>query len=239
MLNDLQNEGNFSPKLEPAVQEFLNSLDNFEALVSKFHFKVRTHSDRSLQRFSSLPKEIQAQIVKNFTGYQDFLTKCSSSGLDLRDDQLLLKAYLTETGFIYDRGIFDNISRGDVIEIYTKDQIQIFRNLAFMDLCNYTLLDLLSYDPYELYERSEKVKQYLMEVVNIVANRPRSTLPIEMSHVPSHVLREKFSDQRLTSSVQFKWVYPLYKWPNQEMTAFIAVQTGCNIAQASPELSFL
>ena len=230
-----------SEMLSSSAQIFLNSLESFQGMVSKYGFQVRTHSEKSLQRFLGLEKHTQAEIIKGFTSYLSFLTKFQMDGLDLREDSLLLKTFLQQMGFIYDKGLSDQISPGDVIEVYTADQIQIFRNLVFMDLCNYTLLDLLTHDPYELYERSDLIKKELNQAVTTLSGRPMNTEPLDMSHIPKHILREKFSDQRLSSMVEFKCLSPLYTWPPKELAGFVAIQRGHNILEqgTSNELCFL
>jgi hypothetical protein len=239
MLTDQQLELKIPQNLAPEVRAFLNSLGEFQTLVSKYNFRVKTHSERSLQTFLGLPNEAQTEIIKGFTGFLEFLTSCHLDGMDLRSDALLLKTFLDRFGFIYDDGISDNICRGDVVEVYSVGQKQVFRNLAFMDLCNYTLLDLLSHDPYHLYERSEKIKHYLADVVNILVTRPYNLAFVSMDHIPKHVLREKFSDQRLSSIVEFKMTYPLYTWPPKDLAGFISIQRGQNIENSNQELSFL
>lgn len=225
--------------LSPKVRDFLSSLESFQDLVAQYNFRLKTHSAKSLETFQSLPEALQTEIITGFTSYLGFLTKCHHDGIDLRNDKLLLATFLQMFGFIFDKRITDNVSFGDVVEVYSAGQKQIFRNLVFMDLCNYTLLDLLAHEPSALYERSDKIKKFMTDSVITLMCRPYNTDPIDLSHIPVHVIRELFSENPLSSMVEFRVAYPLYSWPPKDLAGFVVIQRGRNIEDAPADLSFL
>jgi hypothetical protein len=61
-----------------------------------------------------------------------------------------------------------------------------------------------------------------------------------LQHVPKHLWQEKFSQDKLTCLVQFKWMYPVYTWP-QTHFGYLVVQSGEVLNEIPPQkhLSFI
>lgn len=227
-----------SSQLTPEVQILLKTLSDFEGLLSQFQFKFQTHSEASLQRFASLPKETQGQITSGLQSYLQFLTFCSQSGFNLRFDRDLIRTFLKQMNFIYDESLIEQINDGSVIEIYNPENSQIFRNLRMLDICSYSLLDLLTYDPFELYDRSENVIGQLVDLSAKLAARPYDLSPVDLHYVPKHLVREIFSPRKVAVEVQFRIAYPLYKWP-QEYAGVLLIEDALPVSADSSSVGFI
>ena len=60
----------------------------------------------------------------------------------------LKKAHLFTT-----ESVSSLITNENIVEVYNLDHVQLFRSINFFDLCNYSLLDLLARQWFELFER--------------------------------------------------------------------------------------
>lgn len=224
--------------LHPKTKSFLESLESFSELVVAFEYKVKPYSEESLKHFLGLELAKQEQIISNFDEYHNFFRAAFEQNINLRDDCRLLKTFTDRLGLIFGDDVFSTIRDGDVIEVYTSSLIQIYRNLAFMNLSTYTLLDLLSYEFYELFNRSETVNKYIFEAANTLSNRDYALTAYDMSHVPHHLVQERFSQEKLSIFVKFNRIYPLYTWP-QKFYGYLIIQRAKEAPMPLTELSFI
>lgn len=226
--------------LEKDILLFTQSLTSFKELAARYNFRIEPFSEASLQRFTTFPEVIRAHIIGNFNNYLDFLIESSKEDLSgLRDDRFLVGRFLKKMNLIHDDRLLDQITEGDIIEVYSKEIIQIFRNLNFMDVCSYTLLDLLTHQPYDLYDRSLQVVDKLKTIAMELETRPFNLQPMNLSNlIPVHALQEKFSEHRLSAMVTFKTAYPLYSWP-QNYFGVLVIQEGKLIKDPPKDFNFI
>src|SRR5690606_31551866 len=138
---------------------FLREVRRFVDLLKSKNFKVRDITETSIEHFLSLPEPIRRKIAKQFLAYSNIIFSASLDGIDIRNDVELLKYTKKSLGIIISDEVYDTIKTGEIIEIYNSDFVQVYRNLALFDICGYGILDLLAYEFYELYERSERVNE--------------------------------------------------------------------------------
>jgi hypothetical protein len=200
-------------KVEDAA-DFFRELRCFAELINQSSRKeMMPLTESGIKKFNSLPTAKKQAIKTDFSVYSNLIY--SASKYDLRDEERLLGHAGRRLGLIFSENLFDYIQSGDIIEIYNMEFKQIYRNLALFDICSYSLIELLSYEFYELYERSAQVNDFIIKGVHELLNRPFSLDPIPLDHIPRHLMREKFSVEKVTSHIEFKWLFPIYKWPNE------------------------
>ena len=112
----------------------------------------------------------------------------------------------------------DYISEGDVIEVYTAENVQIYRNLAFFNLCSYSLMDVMTKEWYELYERPEFVTELLIKQIGELLQSGEPFYP----KIPVHLMTEKVSKEKRAFTTSFKYFLPLHDLKG-DCTAFIVV----------------
>lgn len=93
------------------------------------------------------------------------------------------------------------IESGDIVEIYSLDAIQLYRNLNFFKYCSYSLVDLLMNEWFVLYERPQIVTDTMMEDINRVIGGPNKLIPYTM---PEHILFEKLVKDDLARQIKMK-----------------------------------
>ena len=227
-----------SRRLPLATEEFVQSLEQFRKLVLSSDFKIRSYSEASLERFLNASPEKQKKAKESFNQFMSFFSQAEAEGIDLKDDAQLLRKVSKSMGLIFSDEVYSQVKSTDIIEIYNTDFNQIYRNLAFMNVCNYTLLDLLTHEPFELYERSLQINGYIANAAQTLLQRDYDLSPCSLTHIPQHLLREKFSEDRLTSLVTLKMAYPVYKWP-RKLHGWLVIQHGEPVGELLQDVAFI
>lgn len=222
------------------TQRVLALLETYADLLYFKGHSVKPYSQSSIRKLLSFNPDERRQFHARLQRFNTMMTGAIDTKVAHSDDRYFIELSAKRLGLIFDKGVYDILKPGDVVEIYNVDLMQVFRNFAFFDVCSYTLLDLINNEFFELYDRSQLINHYIIEATSTLANRPYDLSPISLQHVPKHLLQEKFSQDKLTSMVQFKWMYPVYTWP-QNLFGYLVIQSGEVLNEIPPDqnLSFL
>lgn len=225
------------------TREYIFFLDSFAKNIKVHEVEIQPYSKESLQKFLSLPQERQEMAMTHFYSYVDLVG--GADVFPIKDkipkdvtEQDLLRLCSRKLEIRFSDDIYGKITDEDIVEVYTKDLIQIYRSLRFFNLSSYDLLELLSYEFHELYERSFQVNSYLFEAGQKLINRDPSLAPVDLSFIPKHVMREKISHLRVSFMIQFKEMYPIYTLSN-EFYGYVVIQGANKIDTVDSNVSFI
>jgi len=111
--------------------------------------------------------------------------------------------------------LFNYIEESDIIEVYRYDQIQVFRNLNFHDVCSYELPELFIYPWDQLFYRPNHITQQIADGAKAVFSGEHNGILDLESLVGEHPICETFSPKRHKLKMCFKYFYPLRNKTNQ------------------------
>lgn len=159
-------------------------------------------------KFPGLSPEIQSGIIATLSTCHDLCAGAVRNGLTLRQNDLSLAWWAIRSFNLRPLSdVFSHLKENDIIEIYDKDHVQIFRSFDFFKFVSYSLDEICTHSWWELYERDEKVTEKMIEVANqAVENKNPRTL---LAPFPTHFTTEKFSDQRRVTHIESRLVSPL------------------------------
>ncbi|MNL45597.1 hypothetical protein D3C87_1682560 [compost metagenome] len=127
---------------------------------------------------------------------------------------------LRKLGYTPTSDLFEQITDDHVIEVYSKDSVQVFRNLNFFQFCSYTFEEILSLEWWNLFDRSEAMSQKIFDAtVKVFSGECRVNFDPE---VPNHFVRETQSADRLTMEFTMQLIGPLFQ--NKEPRAVICLE---------------
>ncbi len=137
---------------------------------------------------------------------------CIEKSIDPWDDFKFFKISMEGLGAHYASDVECTFTEGTLIEAYDLDRIQVFRNLRFMEMSNYSLLELLSFEWPEMYERSSVITGEMMRYCDehLWANNRTIRFPIR-----DHYIREARSSVHQVFKISFQHLSPLYSGPNK------------------------
>lgn len=176
----------------------------------------------NLTHFSALPPA-QKQRVLNLLGfYRDLCIEHIEDGYKIKDSKSFTWRALQKLGLTPTSDLFSRILDDDVIEIYSSENVQLFRNFRFFELCSYSLEELYSVAWWYLFEREETVGPKLIsEVMKIIKGEIRHGFRPD---VDPHVIVESQSEEKLVIDYDVKWVAPVMA--ENTIEGFVAIERG-------------
>jgi len=187
---------NLSPE-DGAYRSFATLIRELVAIYGRegIHCKDSLDSLRSIDTFGQWPGAVQEQIRKNLAIYNTEALDLQRNGNHVgRDrDRKLLWRIFSKMGWVPPPELFDELGESDVIEVYDRNLIQIYRNTRFLELCSYPLDCIFSSQFPELFVRDKSINDEVMTVTaSILANQHKSV--VRLSGHP-HIVTESKSDE--------------------------------------------
>lgn len=188
------NISHLSFSMEGNVQTAVRVLDRMAKKAAKRGLMIKTGHEISLQRYQALPAKIQARFVSNLVKYEpifDENIERADEFLDVskEDEWGCLDMVKREYGVTFSDEVYNTIDKGDIIEIYDVEAIQIYRNLNFFKTTNYGLIDVISNPWMELWDRSSVIQDRLEKMVGRAMEGDNQY--VKPCGVPSHILKER------------------------------------------------
>ncbi len=220
--------------------DFFARLKNFSNLVGKFDVEIEPYSRTGVSKFKEMSLHGRSQTIRNFTQYADLLEGAAKNGINLRHEKEVLTYVLARVGLTASDSAMDLIEDGHIIEIYTAEHIQIFRNIEFMQYCNYSLLDLLTFTFFDLYERAALVTNKLLEASSRIFSSDIEVLDLR-SEFPHHVLRQRFAEPKAEIELDMRYLWPLFAGPENRkgLLSMSKVVRTSFVSENSGSLKFL
>lgn len=220
--------------------ECLRGISDYAA---KAGIQIAADSPSGWEIFRSFPPVKQLVILDNVTKYAAILQR----GIDMERDPLDLNAdeEIDLVRFALDEWkmeLVDNftqfIRQNDIIEVYSREGIQLYRNFEFFKKCSYSLLDLITQEWFTLYERASSVTKAIFDSTNEVMTGAVSTVQYR---VPVHTLQERYLDAHNVFQMKMKYLSPLRRRGSLETVGFIHSLTAdpISLPKDGSRLSFL
>lgn len=164
---------------------------------------------QSLKNFVALPIEKQ----KKFVSYLSQFERAFDVQMDQADEFLdvsveaeghCLKTVQDLFNICIGEDVPTSISKGDIVEIYDLEAIQVYRNLNFFRTTNYNLMDIAAHTWMELWDRSSMVQEKIVAGVGRALNA-KDDKPIPFD-VPLHLLKERAFGMTQALAVHLKYI---------------------------------
>ncbi|MDB5036697.1 MAG: hypothetical protein JWQ35_225 [Bacteriovoracaceae bacterium] len=192
------------------IARFILQVEWFKELAYKNEININAkQSPGAIQEFAQMSAEKQNKILFNFDSYLSHLRRAGAQRIQMNESRKLTWACLSHLNLRPCHDVFDKIKEDEVIEIYNRDHIQIFRNLRFFELCSYSVYDILVFDWPTLYYRNAKILEKVFEQTQKSFNSGSSTKSYE--NIPIHELTERFSDEKRSFSIEMGVHSPLFR----------------------------
>jgi len=184
--------------------------------------------------FVALASEMQAQIVERTARYLAVCGDVRSAGGSLEDGRRLFWATVRRLGLRPVSDFLAEVQASDVIEIYDRNFVQLFRSFNFFKLSGYTLDEVLCRPSLELFRRDPAQTRALLDAAKALfeAAKPATTRLFG----PLYVIEERASRARRRLLVQDKLAAPLFDAEGRVIA--IATTFDCHVSDGRPSPSF-
>jgi hypothetical protein len=143
--------------------------------------------------FLSLNVQQKVEALKQAQVYLNFVSSVREPIFDARNE---LRAFEFFFGVGFSDEVFEAVGADDVIEVYTSENIQVWRNLNFFKICSYSLEELFSENWMDRYVRDPRVMGACIGEVIGVQDPSRPPVNSKPA-IPVHHLYETTSFQQL------------------------------------------
>ena len=204
--------------------EFRELLDQYAGAVQEAGVAISPYDRRELPLFTLLTPELQARAILDVRCAVDVIQGMKNEGHSLKDSSKYLWRTLKHLGFIPCSDIFNRITDGDVVIIYSTEHKQVFQNLHFFELVNLTIEELYCSEWYKYTQRPEWAQKALFEAGNAVfSGQAQGTFdPGVEEHLAEEVNPDGGPTARLR--VKVKWMSPVKK--DDQIAGVIVVNTS-------------
>lgn len=209
------------PRTEEALsvaedQLFKSKATRLSILLAKEGVSVSPYAPE-LPFFSKLSLEDKRKANRHLGSYLDLCSEQVEEGYSLQDGSSFLWRALRKLDLVPRSDLFQYFHNESVIEIYSDDNRQVFRNINFFKYCSYTLEELHAREWWLLFHRDASVTDRLYAYVSqLIDETVKENILME---VPTHTVKELESVDLLEVEVDFKIMSPLTK--AKEVKAFL------------------
>lgn len=205
-------DGLIGPSKPALIEQIFDVERQLAAQLSAVGCRCILSPPRVAERLDQLDLSALDSLYENISNYSSALQMAAETGTDPWDDKDFLVLTMRHLGLKFPDGFLDVLRPNHVIEAYDMHRRQIFRNLYFMEISNYSLLDVLSYDWPMLFHRES-------EVTDIIIRQAEQDMwsmnRVIRAEVPEHHIRELLSDNPHICEVQQQYFAPLFSGPNR------------------------
>lgn len=170
------------------ISTFKRLTERTAALINENGCNIQPYSEEALEKLSTLSlinvRTCNSKLMHNLQLIE------SSASASKTSNKALVKSILSLMKLCVNDDFIDQITEEDIVEIYSPEGVQVFRNLKFYETTAYTLADLLIFEWNELYLRPTKVYEKLAEYVDYCINKAKSNEIINLKHLASHIIKE-------------------------------------------------
>ncbi|WP_413575842.1 hypothetical protein ACLVWU_15820 [Bdellovibrio sp. HCB290] len=206
----------FILKEEPYIQSYREDLEELSQVLKAFGYTVAPYEDPALSSFKNLLPEARQNVASTLNAYVGALKAELETGT-YKIDRFVVQ-FLFRIGQAPSSDLSDLLKGEQFIQIYNRDNLQIFRSLACYERCSFTLEQLTSRTWIELWDRDimfnmtfSKMAQNMRSVMKFCALK---------FDFPSHVVTEIDSSMRYSFRYKLKTVCGLTR-QNQIQAALL------------------
>lgn len=213
-------EVHISQSVSPAEDEKFKSLaQRLSMLLATEGIYIKGYLE-GLPYFSRLTEEKKKSVNQSLSFYCELCREQMSEGYTLSDGPSFLWRALGKLGLIPRSDLFQHFDKEAVIEIYSNESVQLFRNLNFFKYCSYSLEELHAKEWWFNYDRDPKITEIIYDyAAKVFSGELKENF---IPQVPVHVVKEIDSQDRLVMEVQFGVMGPLFK--NKRPVAVIVTE---------------
>lgn len=188
--------------------EYESYVHRYQSLLKSYGIMIKAFLPDGLGRFLKYPKKQQKQYLLQLKSYFEICQKAQEKGVDIVNDTIqMLKFTADSLGAHCPEEFLSKIEPGDIVEVFDYQNTQLFRNMKFFEISDYTINDFFGSQWDALYERAESVTNKLIAKVE-EASRKKKCIPFD---IEDHYMREKETENRKVVKVKLKHISPFLK----------------------------
>lgn len=182
-------------KITNSHKTLLTKVFDLEEFLQAEGLQVEAQASRyAMDLYSRIGRGLQRLVFQALENYLKALKVLRKSGKSPGDSRQLTWLFLKEMNLSPCASTFAAIEPDDIIEIYSRQYIQVFRSLSFFEEFRGPLFDLLILDWMTVFKRKAEIEeQIFLQMEEGFRSIPRVT---EFRNIEEHEIKERFIDVR-------------------------------------------
>lgn len=213
--------------------DWTQELDVLAEVLLKYGVTLRRMPDFKLKAYlGGISNRANHHGIIYLQQFSKVLTEMSAASLDPWNNKSLLWTTIKVLKLKPKiESLIELIEGEEIMEIYDLNGIQIFRNLRFLELCNYPIEMILTRPWHELYARSPSIKKQILVDCILSALSLKGFSP--QAQVPNHIASEIYSEEIQPIFCQPRLRIPLYPsksrqlWPSAILFTMLGSHVNC------------
>lgn len=210
---------NLRGDMELAIREFDNLLHKFCAR------RTRCAPETAWSVFSAISLSEQREKIESVRKQCEFVQEALINRIDGHDNLAVLRFAISKLGLEMPDELFDRVRHSDLCEIYNENHLQVFRSFNFFDACNYSLLQLVTFPWYELWERPASIERKIAAAANAIFKEesvfenlsdeePYAIRELQSADPQTAILAERFMARLVSTSTGRPFLLSLHTCDN-------------------------
>lgn len=198
---------------EAEITEFRALCERASTALLKCGIRRRPYDDPAMLLFQKNPRFARALDAHRI--YVEVLEEFAGSGDAGGDGRQFLWRMINRLGYVPTSDLFDQVTGEDVVEIYTLDNWQLFRNLNFFNFVSFNIEEVANINWTADTKRESRFELKLLEIgLRLKLGLQKTTA--DVSGIAEHTFKE-LRGQGWTVAIQMRRISPL--WQGSRVTA--------------------
>ena len=199
--------------------ELLELVESFNAFLQRTSLPTTLDVENVKRLAAEKPADEVRAFYERLKFFYDVCVHAAGDS-NAVDGKRLLWSAIQMLGVRPTSDLMDRIRPGDFIEIYDRNNIQVFRDFEFCRLITYTLDQVLTHTWDELYERTADLNAKIFAAVERLFTEAQTITDLG---IPTHVCNERMSGSGRSYEVTMKFFSPLFE--GRELRYLLAVSS--------------
>lgn len=172
--------------------------------------------------FETTPNHLSADSFNKLVANRNYLLHTiTEKRIHPSDDIRMLQEFLDQHNLYLPFELKKYIDEGDIIEIYSEDFVQIYRNKTFFEFCSYDMDTILSNSFDTLFRRDPEITKALLSQAQLCLTQFTGVQPIG---TPVHYMQEHFANNSKIFKIEHKWCSPVVSKINNKTLGLFCSQ---------------
>jgi hypothetical protein len=190
------------------TQSFLHLADALKIYHDRCGIPLKPYDDARLPHFSKLPAVSQNLVLTSLGAMLSLYAEMENHGERPNDSSRLLWRSLNRLGWRPLSDIFDKIESDDVIEIYSSENVQIFRNMNFFRYISITLEEMCVYPWYQIAQMGVVASEYYATLAPQMQNN--TITETFRTPIPPYYAKELMGEKNVLE-IGPRWMSPVFE----------------------------
>jgi hypothetical protein len=207
------------------ISEFIRLSEQMVEFGAAANCQLIPFRSLDLPYFNGLTDHDKTKVINHLKLFNDICSEVLSEGKSLADSATLTWYGLKRLELRFPSDLFDHITNDHIVEVYDRENIQIFRNFKFFEVTSFSIEDLLCRPWVEIFVRANlEHTQTLVDCLGKFYTKEITSVT-SLKHLGTQRLIEKDSTKAFEVDAVIEYLSPIYD-KTRRPAGVVAIETA-------------